>query len=100
MGMIRVQCRIYNSFECLRFHWTSIVINIFGSLSFMTFPIFLLWTFLKHGVLNMPAGHVVVVAKRIARSFTLQMSSFKEARASEARASEARAGVLLEMNSL
>jgi len=54
--------RMYSSFDCLKFRCSTVGICVFGSVVFVTFPIFLLWTFLKHGVLNMPAGHVVVVA--------------------------------------
>lgn len=96
--MVQVTFRIYSSFDCLRFHRSTPVICLLGSLSFMLFPVFLLWTFLKHGVLNMPAGHVVVVAIRkvsveISNSFIGRRPSARETPTPDV------AGTLLEMQS-
>merc|ERR1712232_355926 len=60
MLQIRVMTRLYCSFDCLRFHWSTVIYCVIGVVLFMAFPLFLFWAYLKHGVLNMPAVHVVV----------------------------------------
>merc|ERR1712048_1004987 len=105
--MIRVMRRLYTSFDCLKFHWSTILIVILGTPLMMLFPIYLLWTFFKHGVTNSPAGHVVVVVARKASTFAANVGSFLVESfsmpstlsrcATRARLdTEARAGVLLE----
>jgi hypothetical protein len=98
---VRVTSRLYKSFDCLKFHWSTPLICLVGSLVFMVFPIFLLWTYLKHGLLNMPAGHVVVC--RASTKLQESFHSFRRSFSEQPRSPSAReipregAGVLLEM---
>merc|ERR1712187_1053711 len=62
--MYRIQVRIYTSFKFLQFNWRTMLLYpllCFPVLIVMG-PLFLLWSYLKHGCLNMPAGHVMLGA--------------------------------------
>jgi hypothetical protein len=57
--MVRIQRRIYKSFPFLLFNWRTLVLYMFMFFPLMLImgPLFLLYAFLKHGCLDMPAGH-------------------------------------------
>jgi len=73
--MIRVMMRMYSSCVGLKFHWSSLFCFLIAPLAFVYMPMFILWTFLKHGVLNMPAGHTVVTpVAKLARTLSSRSS--------------------------
>merc|ERR1712039_718367 len=62
--MIRIQVRVYRSFKFLKFNWRTLLLYplVFVPVMLLMGPLFLLWSYLKHGLLNRPAGHVMVTA--------------------------------------
>merc|ERR1711988_959449 len=59
--IISVQTRLYKAFECLQFRWTTfLVAPVTASLYLMAVPYYIMWTYLKHGLLNRPVVHRAV----------------------------------------
>jgi len=64
--MFGIQVRIYRSFKFLRFDFRTLMLYplVFVPVMLAMGPLFLLWSYLKHGILNRPAGHVMMTGKQ------------------------------------
>jgi len=62
--MVRIQVRVYRSFRFLEFNWRTLMLYpmVFVPVMLVMGPLFLLWSYLKHGILNRPPGHMIVAA--------------------------------------
>mmetsp|Transcript_111310 Transcript_111310/g.197142 ORF Transcript_111310/g.197142 Transcript_111310/m.197142 type:complete len:568 (-) Transcript_111310:173-1876(-) len=54
---LSIQRRMYKNFECLQFHWKSLIAYVVGNFAFVIFPFRILWCYLKHGLKNQPVVH-------------------------------------------
>jgi len=53
----RIHSRMFNKFDCLKFHPKSLISYPTGFVVFMFLPLPIWWCYLKHGVLNKPVVH-------------------------------------------
>jgi hypothetical protein len=63
---VRIQIRLYHGFDCLKFRPKTIVAATFCALPLtLLVPVHLLFTYLKHGLLNRPVVHIANTDKLI-----------------------------------